>query len=152
MKLKGAKAAHYEAGPNMTPLVDVVMVILIFLMLAGSFDGAEHYLVSNLPVTAQGVGGASDEIKDEVVLDIRVDSPIADRFVATAGQIKADSPETLTNALMKMKAQFNADGTTDDKIQVKISPGKNVRYRHLVACYEAALRAKLPRVGFATAH
>jgi biopolymer transport protein ExbD len=37
MKLKGAKAVHYDSGPNMTPLVDVVMVILIFLMLAGSF-------------------------------------------------------------------------------------------------------------------
>ena len=27
MRLKGANAGHYEAGPNMTPLVDVVMVI-----------------------------------------------------------------------------------------------------------------------------
>ncbi len=152
MKMKAAKGAQYEAGPNMTPLVDVVMVILIFLMLAGSFDGAEHYLVSNMPVTATGVGGASDEIKDEVILDIRVDSPTADRFIATAGQIQADSPEKLTALLIKMKAQFNTDGTTDDKIQVKISPGKNVKYRFLVQCYEAALRAQLPRVGFATAH
>ena len=37
MKLQGAKQVHYDSGPNMTPLVDVVMVILIFLMLAGSF-------------------------------------------------------------------------------------------------------------------
>ena len=33
MKIQGAKKVHYDAGPNMTPLVDVVMVILIFLML-----------------------------------------------------------------------------------------------------------------------
>jgi biopolymer transport protein ExbD len=32
MKLNSSKKGHYESGPNMTPLVDVVMVILIFLM------------------------------------------------------------------------------------------------------------------------
>jgi biopolymer transport protein ExbD len=152
MRLKGAKAVHYESGPNMTPLVDVVMVILIFLMLTGSFGGQEHYLISNMPVTATGVGGSSEEIKDEVALDIRVDSPTPDRFVATAGRIQADNIPALTAQLKAMKKQFNDAGTTDDKIQVKISPGKNVKYRFLVECYEAALRAELPRVGFATAH
>jgi hypothetical protein len=51
-----------------------------------------------------------------------------------------------------MKKQLNEAGTPDDKIQVKISPGRNVKYRFLIQCYEAALEAKLPRVGFATAH
>ena len=37
MRIQGARKVHYDSGPNMTPLVDVVMVILIFLMLAGSF-------------------------------------------------------------------------------------------------------------------
>ena len=46
----------------MTPLVDVVMVILIFLMLAGSFAGAEHYLVSNVPFTDKGAAGARGRI------------------------------------------------------------------------------------------
>ncbi len=150
MKLKGAKAVHYESGPNMTPLVDVVMVILIFLMLTGSFGGQEHYLISNVPTSKGGVGSSSAEIKDEVALEIRVDSPTPDRFVATAGRIQADSMEKLTTQLKAMKAQFNKEGTTDDKIQVKISPGRNVKYRFLVLCYEAALRAELPRVGFAT--
>ena len=57
MRIRGAKQVHYDSGPNMTPLVDVVMVILIFLMLAGSFAGAEHFLVSNVPYTPKGAGG-----------------------------------------------------------------------------------------------
>ena len=56
MRIGGAKKVHYDSGPNMTPLVDVVMVILIFLMLAGSFGGVEHYLTSNLPVKQNGGG------------------------------------------------------------------------------------------------
>ena len=43
-----------NSGPNMTPLVDVVMVILIFLMLAGSFGATEHYIVSSMPVGPKG--------------------------------------------------------------------------------------------------
>src|SRR5579862_6478490 len=58
MKLSVSRKVHYESGPNMTPLVDVVMVILIFLMMAGSFTGAEHYLVSDVPVQAKGIGQA----------------------------------------------------------------------------------------------
>jgi hypothetical protein len=59
MKLTTSKKIHYDSGPNMTPMVDVVMVILVFLMLAGSFAGAEHYLVSNLPYTKSGGGNAA---------------------------------------------------------------------------------------------
>src|SRR4028118_642974 len=61
MKLRAAKAVHYESGPNMTPLVDVVMVILIFLMLAGSFGSDAHYLTSNIPIKQSG--GAQVEPK-----------------------------------------------------------------------------------------
>ena len=90
MKLGTSKKIHYDSGPNMTPMVDIVMVILIFLMLAGSFVGAEHYLVSNMPFSAAGAGDVKAPpgfIPDEP-LDIRVDSPAPDRFVATAGQIR----------------------------------------------------------------
>ena len=56
MKIKGAKAVHYDSGPNMTPLVDVVMVILIFLMLTGSFGAAAHFLPSSMPISMKGKG------------------------------------------------------------------------------------------------
>src|SRR5271170_2583141 len=56
MKIRGAKQFHYDAGPNMIPLVDIVMVILIFLMLAGNFGEAEHYLVNNAGFIPQGIG------------------------------------------------------------------------------------------------
>ena len=58
MKIQVSRKIHYDSGPNMTPLVDVVMVILIFMMLVGQFIGAEHYLVSNLPISQSGAGDA----------------------------------------------------------------------------------------------
>src|ERR1700753_2777622 len=97
MKINAARTVHYDSGPNMTQLVDVVMVILIFLMLAGSFAGAEHYLVRNVPYTPKGAAGAPPPpgfVPDEP-LEIRVDSPVADRFVARAGQIQVDDAAKL---------------------------------------------------------
>ena len=82
MKIKGAKAVHYDSGPNMTPLVDVVMVILIFLMLTGSFGAAAHFLPSSMPITADGQGpdrpeqdpqGARPAARDLRQLDQRLD-------------------------------------------------------------------------------
>ena len=156
MKIKGAKQVHYDSGPNMTPLVDVVMVILIFLMLAGSFVGAEHFLVSNLPFSEKGAGASAPPagfIPDEP-LDIRVDPrATGDGFVASAGQIRVDNnQDALTTQLIRMRKQLNAAGKPTNQIQVKINPGKNVKYKHLIAVYEAALRADFEKVAFATSH
>src|SRR5206468_1001446 len=130
MKIQGAKKIHYDSGPNMTPLVDVVMVILIFLMLAGSFVGAEHFLVSNLPLSQTGAGNVQTPpgfIPDEPI-DIRVDSPMPDKFVATAGRIRTEDVKVLTQQLKTMRTALNQAGKDDDHIQVKIGPGKNVKY------------------------
>ena len=64
MKLQGARKVRYDAGPNMIPLVDVVMVILIFFMLAGSFVGAEHYMLSDVPIQAKGRAGTAGGCAD----------------------------------------------------------------------------------------
>ena len=92
MKIRVSQKVHYDSGPNMTPLVDVVMVILIFLMLCGSFVGSEHFLVSNLPISQSGVGSVPPPpgfIPDEPI-EIRVDSRGAG-FIATAGKIQTDN-------------------------------------------------------------
>ena len=154
MKLQTFKKIHFVSGPNLTPMVDVVMVILIFLMLAGSFTGVEHYLVSNLPISKSGAGSANlppGYIPDEPI-DIRVDSPTPDTFVATAGQVRTGDIKTLTESLRRLRLNLNKAGKDDSHIQVKIGPGKNVKYRFLISVYEAALNAGYKKVAFATSH
>jgi len=153
MKIRVSQKVHYDSGPNMTPLVDVVMVILIFLMLCGSFVGSEHFLVSNLPISQSGVGSVPPPpgfIPDEPI-EIRVDSRGAG-FIATAGKIQADNPLALTEQLRRMRLELNAVGKSDDQLQVKISPAKDVKYRELVKVYEAALGAGYKKVAFARSH
>jgi biopolymer transport protein ExbD len=153
MKLNVSRKVHYESGPNMTPLVDIVMVILIFLMMAGSFGGAEHYLTSNVPLSQKGLSNAPPPpgwVPDEP-LEIRVD-PVADGFRATAGRIRTMDSALLAKQLTAMREELNKAGTPTDKIQVVISPAKNAKYDHLIRVYEAALNAKFEKVAFATAH
>ncbi len=143
MKIKGAKQIHYDAGPNMTPLVDVVMVILIFLMLAGKFGGDEHYLSTNVPIREKGSGEVKDAVPKDVEFRIAVDS-IGDRFSARVDGV--DDPVTevpaLTALLANRLGQFLEIGKQPDDIQVLISPGRTVKYNFLIQVYEAALSAQ----------
>jgi len=154
MKLKAGAKIHYDAGPNMTPLVDIVMVILIFLMLTGTFAVGEHFLTSNIPLTKKGGGNqANTNVPLDEPLEIRVDSIGADEWIAQAGQLQIrNSQPGLRMQLTKMREAFNANKTPTEKIQVVINPGRNTKYKHLVEVYEAALDAKFTKVGFSTAH
>ncbi len=154
MRIRVAQKVHYDAGPNMTPLVDITMVILIFLMLCGSFVGSEHFLVSNLPLSQSGLGKVAPPpgfIPDEPI-EIRVDPRGADGFMATAGKIRTSDPGALTDQLHRMRIALNAAGKSDEQMQVKIGPGKDVKYQALVQVYEAALRAGYKKVAFARSH
>ena len=154
MKLRGAKQVHYDSGPNMTPLVDVVMVILIFLMMTGSFTQGGWFLQSSVPIKSKG--GAQADVAPGFVpdepLEVRIDNS-ADGFRVLAGDIRSTGDrEQLRLALEQKLKQFQAAGSSKEKIQVVLMPGRNVKYENIVAVYEAALRAGFTKVGFATSH
>ncbi len=166
MRIKGAKTVHYDSGPNMTPLVDVVLVILIFLMLTGSFGGVERYLTSNVPIKQSGVGGAAvEQTVPDTPLEVRVDRNRLDpgKFDVRAGRIAmtidASTQEAwmqqmaaLTSALVQMKQELNAAGTTDDQIQVEIHPHKEVPYAHAIHVFEAVTDGGFKKISFAQSH
>ena len=140
----------------MTPLVDVVMVILIFLMLAGSFSANERYLTSKSIATG---GGAAQEpppgtIPDEIFeVQILPDANYGFRVLAgdISSQGQTPSREWLYGKLTAKKAQFDKAGTPVDQIQVVLAPSRTTRYDHIALVYEAALKAEFKKVGFRTA-
>lgn len=153
MKLRASQKVHYDSGPNMTPLVDVVMVLLIFLMMAGKFTGQERYLVSNLPLRQTGAGGATPPPggfpKDEP-LEIEVTSALPDRFTARVGQYKAESPGELRAALEQLRKGLIDAGRKQEDLQVVIAPDRAVKYKFLIDVYTAAQLAGFQKVGFST--
>ncbi|MDB5329336.1 MAG: Biopolymer transport protein ExbD/TolR [Phycisphaerales bacterium] len=132
----------------MTPLVDVVMVILIFLMLAGSFGGATHFLVARTAGNFS-VAPASRKAGD-FVLDIGLRPTNDGGFVATAGKITTSDSDVLSKELAVQLAAFHNAGTEPGQIQVVIHPARNVKYKNVIAVYQAAMRAKYEKIAFAT--
>ena len=158
MKLKGAKQVHYDSGPNMTPLVDVVMVILIFLMLAGSFGANELFLTSNLPIKNSGGAGEVQlkpgELPDEI-MEVRIDPDNNYGFRVHFGDIsssgRAPERDWLIAAFKQKLGDFvNKANTPVSRVQVVLFPHPNAQYEHIAAVYEAALAAQFEKVAFRT--
>lgn len=154
MKIKGAKKIHYDSGPNMTPLVDVVMVILIFLMLAGSFGGNTIFLLSKQGIKAKG--GAHRPLKPGEVPDTPIDIYVdnlrdVDGFVANmTGMEPMTKASDIRDALEAKRELFVKNGTPPEQLQVVLHPRINTRYRYLIAVYQAAMQAKFEKIAFAT--
>ncbi|HYE20244.1 MAG TPA: biopolymer transporter ExbD [Tepidisphaeraceae bacterium] len=159
MTARAFKAAHYDSGPNMTPLVDVVMVILIFLMLAGSFGAASHYLPGAIPKHT-GAPGTEVAITDVTPIVVRMgsrgegfvaSSPDLGRDLATGQPRQYRSVEELQAALAAKRAEKHAAGTPAEQMQVMIAPEARAKYEHVLGVYEAAMAAEWPKIGFQAA-
>jgi biopolymer transport protein ExbD len=160
MKIQGAKKIHYDSGPNMTPLVDIVMVILIFLMLAGNFSASEKYLVSDVPIDP---GGTTQEqlsntpLPKKLQIDLSQDQ--RDFYAVKVGSFTARSikdPDAtynaLHNALVAMRLGFQQTGAKPEEVQVMIYADALVSLQDLLTVYQAALEAGFSNVGFGVAH
>jgi biopolymer transport protein ExbD len=69
---KGLKKMAAHVGPNMTPMVDIVMCILIFFMLSMTFAGAELFLTSNMVVSDKGLATEKSDVIDIPKLKIMI--------------------------------------------------------------------------------
>ena len=156
MKVEGAKQVHYESGPNMTPLVDVVMVILIFLMLAGSFGTSEHFMASKTPIHSKG--GPTNQAPDPnfvppILLEVQVDDvgrfflPGEPGAAGAAPTVRMENPEQLKQKLEQRRAAFGA--AEAGKVEVVLRPDPRTKWETLAPLYDAALRAKYDKVSFA---
>jgi len=158
MKIQGAKKIHYDSGPNMTPLVDIVMVILIFLMLAGNFAATEKYLVSDVPVVDTGL--TSEKVTTPIPkgLQINLSEDQRDFYAVKVGSFFARSIRdpnatynSLVNALVGMRKGFEQTGAKPEDVQVMIYSDALVSLQNLLTVYQAALEAGFTNVGFGVA-
>ncbi|HTW93809.1 MAG TPA: biopolymer transporter ExbD [Tepidisphaeraceae bacterium] len=168
MKIRGAKQVHYDSGPNMIPLVDIVLVILIFLMLAGNFGQDEHYLINNAAFIPQGIGQQKLPPNYIPPTQVRVLVDLDPASVQEAeGMSEPDRVKTLryqatvygtiyhsySDLEYRLRQIFEATPVKDQaNMQVIISPGLTVLHKHLIDVYDAALDAGFTRIAFAAGH
>ena len=106
--------SHY--GPNMTPMVDVVMVILIFFMASTAFLGPEWFLKTHLPtVGSKAPTDAPEQTRLRVVLSV---GPQNKTLASVSG---ADG---LTMEQLETKITDEAKRGRPDQVVVLVNPGR----------------------------
>ncbi len=133
-----------DSAPNLAPMVDVVMVILIFFMLGAGFAVREGALPSQLPADV-GPGGAASVAATPLVRITLEEGPPPDGVrVRVMDQMLSDNDPAALYGFMRNKRDQGAD--TRGNVLIAADPG--VRYKHVVAAFNACARAGYENVQF----
>ncbi|HNB60214.1 MAG TPA: biopolymer transporter ExbD [Phycisphaerales bacterium] len=133
-------------GPNMTPMVDVVMVILIFFMASAAFMGDEWFLRTAIPFEA-GRGTATNKPNDPLALpptrlDVQLDVDRNGQTIVTVLDLK----EAPLQAFLDRVATFPQSKETSE-MEVVIRAAGAVPYRDVVRAHSACDAAGIVKVG-----
>ncbi|MCK6455186.1 MAG: biopolymer transporter ExbD [Phycisphaerae bacterium] len=130
--------------PNLAPLVDVVMVILIFFMLGTSFATSEAALPTRLPADVGPGGEARVTIVPIVQIALLAGTDAnACRIIAVDQELPTGDFESLRRWLSaKLAAGADANG------RVALLADPTVRYRHVISALDACIRAGFRNVQF----
>lgn len=125
-----------EPEINLIPFIDILLVIIIFLMLTTTYSRYSELQI-NLPVAD------AERLKEqpaEVVVGVASDG----RYSLNREPVEGRSVEALTAALQA------AAGSRGDKVVVIVSADALATHQSVVNVMDAARRAGLPQLTFAT--
>lgn len=134
-------------GPNMTPMVDVVMVILIFFMASATFAGTEWFLRTALPrqgaADAPAKGEAGDPFKlPPARFELTLTRGPDGRTVASGAGFDGLSVADLAPRLRELAA-----GVSAEDLVLVIRPEAGVPYGDVIRAHDAAAAAGIVKVG-----
>ena len=133
MNLQPVKKSSIEL--NLTPLIDVVFLLLIFFMVSTTFDKESRIKVDLPEATTK-----DEQInKEKTVLDIVVDAK--GHYYVNQREVLNKEPETLKQAIMK------AAGTRRD-LPVIITADANTTHQSVVIVMDVASQIGLNHMTF----
>jgi biopolymer transport protein ExbD len=136
-------------GLNLTSMIDVVFLLLIYFMVATEFKTAEESFPMDLPARNIGQTLMLDNEPLVIVVESAGDG-LRDVRVKIEGPWDAiASPEVLTQFLRLNKVdEFHVTGLFMETHPVLIRPTENARWEHALAVYNAVARASYTNITF----
>ncbi len=134
MKLNLRPRAQLEV--NLTSLIDVVFLLLIFFMVSTSFV-KQSQIAIRLPEAA------STSIIEETPERIEIMITESGTYLVNGRQLINNRPETIRNALQKVSAG-------NDKLPLTISADANAKHQHVVTAMDVAGRLGFTQISIAT--
>lgn len=129
---------HY--GPNMTPMVDVVMVILVFFMASAVFLGPEWYLKTAIPEVRKGEQAASANTEEKTLRVHLSRDGETDRATIDKG-------DGLTLEALNARLAAETKERAASKLTVVIIPEPDASYESVVLVHEYCQKLGIARVG-----
>ncbi|MDA8377632.1 MAG: biopolymer transporter ExbD [Planctomycetia bacterium] len=133
-----------HVGPNMTPMVDVVMVILIFFMLGSSFVSPDWYLTNNTPA----IKGGLSNVKTHAMPPTRINIKLRVRGTRTVAIMPGLQTADLSGELATFLTAKHKALARGVPVQVFISPSNGVPYKDVITAYSDCIQARFRQVAF----
>ena len=121
---------------NLTSLIDVVLLLLIFFMVSTSFV-KQSQITINLPEAD------SSAIVEEVPEQIDIMITETGTYLVNGRELINNRPETIRNALQKVAAG-------DHSVPLTISADANAKHQYVVTAMDVAGRLGFVRISIAT--
>jgi biopolymer transport protein ExbD len=124
-----------EVSIDLTPLIDVVFLLLIFFMVSTSFSRESNLLV-NLPE-------ASGEVTEEVALQIEV-------LIARNGSYTVNGQPLADNTATTLLQAVEAIAAGDNTLPLTITADAETTHQSVVTAMDVAARLGFSRLSIAT--
>ena len=128
--------ARTQPEVNLTSLIDVVFLLLIFFMVSTSF-------VKQSKITIRLPEAEATEIAEQPAEQIDIMITEAGTFLVNGRELINNRPQTIRNALQKV-----SDG--DNSLPMTISADANARHQFVVTAMDVAGRLGFTQINIAT--
>ena len=125
-----------EPEVNMTSLIDVVLLLLIFFMVSTSF-------VKQSQITIRLPAADSEAVVEEVADHLEIMITEQGTYLINGRELINSRPETIRNALQKLSG-----GNT--RLPLTISADANARHQHVVTAMDVAGKLGFVKISIAT--
>jgi biopolymer transport protein ExbD len=135
-----------EFGFNMTPMIDVVFLLIIFFLVSSHLAKQESQLQLPLPVAESGIEAQVDNAP-RVVVNVRSDGSI----LLAGTPVTPDELQRRLGFERERRAaqQPTADNADGGSLQVRVRGDRRVPYRFIEPVMLAAFREQIYNVTFA---
>ncbi len=140
--MRRARDPRHIQGPNLAPMVDVVLVILIFFMASIVFVGPEWFLPAALPAqnTEKQAESLDPYALPDPTLSVRVSMVDGSPVVAGLG------PGVVSLTDFEPHARAQLIGTSAETIKIRLSADDGVAWQHVVTTQDILTRVGVRQI------
>ena len=126
---------------SITPLIDVIFLLMIFFLMTINFNKSEGVLENRLPQTSRQDNQDAPQDRENVRLRVKM--------VKKATQLKIYLQERVVFTYKDLK--YYLDQLPED-ILIIFEPSNNVPYKHVIGVYDTCLKSNKKNIVFAVSN